>query len=395
MDKVVLIGNHPNDGRESMDRYVNLLQQGLKESGIETEILKPRPLLTRLCHQGNATEKWFAYFDKFVVFPRMLKRRLKQLKKSGKHCIVHICDQADAVYVTYLHDCPHVVTCHDLIAIRSALGEFPAYPTSKTGKIYQKWILNGLRRASAVVCVSEATRAEFFRVVGTANGQNVSVVKNALNYPYRPMPDEEARPLIKNVFRRNGMERPENYLFHVGGNQWYKNRMGLIRIYKALTQNFEPPALVLAGQPPSRELQDLIQSENLQSRVFTVGKVSNEELNALYSQAETLVFPSLIEGFGWPVIEAQACGCPVITSDIEVLREIAGEGVCYIKVSDAPNTAVAIQTFLTLLKDQREAQIEKGFQNAAMYSVPRLVDEYLSLYRSLPALCGKKSNEAL
>jgi glycosyltransferase involved in cell wall biosynthesis len=326
--------------------------------------------------------KWFAYFDKFVVFPRILKRRLKQLSSSGTRFVVHICDQADAVYVPSLVNYPHVVTCHDLIAIRSALDEFPEYPTRATGKIYQRWILSGLRQASAVVCDSEATRADFLRVTG-ANGQNVSVVKIALNYPYRPMASEAARPLIDSVFHRCGMERPDNYLFHISGNQWYKNRPGLVRIYQALIGISEPPPLVLAGQPPSPELQALIQSENLQSHVFAVGKVSNEELNALYSQAEALVFPSLYEGFGWPVIEAQACRCPVIVSDIEVLKEIAGDGACYIPLSDIPTAAVAIRAFLALPQTEKTAQVNKGFQNAATYSVSRMLDEYLNVYRSI------------
>ena len=382
MSRIILIGNHPNDGHESMNRYVNMLQQGLTERGVRAEIIQPKRSLAGLCHQGSGLAKWLAYFDKFVLFPRVLKRRLKQLSRSGTRFVVHICDQADAVYVPSISKFPHVVTCHDLIAIRSALDEFPEYPTRATGKIYQKWILNGLRQASAVVCDSEATRTDFLRVAG-ANEQNVSVVKIALNYPYRPMSSEEARPLINSVFHRCGIKRPDNYLFHISGNQWYKNRPGLIRIYQALTRISEPPPLVLAGQPPSPELQALIQSENLQNRVFAIGKVSNEELNALYSQAEALVFPSLVEGFGWPVIEAQACGCPVIASDIEVLKEIAGDGACYIPLSDIPTAAVAIRTFLALPKTEKTAQNKLGFQNAATFSVSRMLNEYLNVYRGL------------
>jgi glycosyltransferase involved in cell wall biosynthesis len=382
MDKVILIGNHPNDGRESMDRFVNLLWQALKERGIEVEVIKPKRFMAKLANQGTGLGKWLAYIDKFVVFPRRLRRRLEQLSRSGTRFVVHICDQADAVYVPSISKFPHVITCHDLIAIRSALDEFPEYPTRATGKIYQKWTLNGLRQASAVVCDTEATRADFLRVAG-ANGKNVSMIKIALNYPYRPMIKEEAQPLIDNLFHRCGMERPDNYLFHVGGNQWYKNRRGLVRICKALTRIAEPPPLVLAGQPPSPELQALIQSENLQNRVFAIGKVSNEELNALYSQAEALVFPSLIEGFGWPVIEAQACGCPVIASDIEVLKEVAGDGACYITVADIPTAAVAIRAFLALPQAGKTAQVNKGFQNAATFSVSRMLDEYLNVYRSI------------
>jgi len=388
MDKVILIGNHPRDGSESMDRYTRLLWQGLKEKGIAAEILKPKSFFGNLCDPKGGVSKWLRYIDKFVVFPRMLRRRLKQLKRSEERFVVHICDQGDAVYVPWISDVAHVVTCHDMIAIRSALGEFPERPTGGTGRIYQKWILNGLRRASSIVCVSEATRVDFSRIAGTA-GQHVSVIKNPLNYPFKPMSASEAAPLLEAVFRRTGRKCPEKYLFHVGANFWYKNRLGLIRIYKALSELCKPPPLVLAGEQPSPELEALIQSENLQGEVLAVGKVSGEELNALYSRSEGLVFPSLMEGFGWPVVEAQACGCAVIASDIAVIKEIAGEGACLIDVSNVANTAGAIRAFLALPQPEKMEQINKGFRNAATYSGPRFLDEYVETYRTL---CQQSKN---
>jgi glycosyltransferase involved in cell wall biosynthesis len=163
----------------------------------------------------------------------------------------------------------------------------------------------------------------------------------------------------------------------------------LIRIYKALSEICKPPQLVLAGEQPSPELEALIQSENLQDQVFAVGKVSGEELNALYSQSEALVFPSLMEGFGWPVVEAQACGCPVIASDIAVIKEIAGEGACFIDVSNVANSAGAIGAFLALPQLEKLAQINKGIRNAATYSCPRFMDEYVETYRTL---CQQSKN---
>jgi glycosyltransferase involved in cell wall biosynthesis len=379
MQKVILIGNHPNDGHESMDRYMQLLWRGLNERGIDAEIVRPKCFLGRLSRPERSWAKWTAYFDKFIVFPPRLRRRLKELKSSGLQFVVHICDQADAIYVSSINNVPHLVTCHDLIAIRAALGEFPECRVKASGKIYQSWIWNSLRQANSVICVSDATRSDFLKQSGT-NGENVSVIKNALNYPYKPMSSEAAAPLIEAAFRRSGMQRPNAYLFHIGGNQWYKNRIGLVRIYKALTGISKPPPLVLAGQEPSRELRAVIRAENLENHVFALGRVSNEELNALYSQTDALVFPSFIEGFGWPVIEAQACGCPVIASDIEILKEIAGDGACYVSLSDIPTAAVVIRGFLALSAMEKKAQIAKGCQNAARYSVSRLLEEYLEVY---------------
>jgi glycosyltransferase involved in cell wall biosynthesis len=379
LDNILLIGNHPGDGNESMDRYTNLLLRGLKESGIKAELITPPSILGKLCGRERRGSKWLRYFDKFVMFPGILRRRINQLKSADGRLIVHICDHAEAMYVSHISGLPHLVTCHDLTAVRSALGEMPEFLTRPTGKIYQKWILNSLRKASAVVCVSDATRADCLRLFSNKE-QKVFVVKNCLNYPYRPMSKAIAAPLVEDALHRSGATRPENYLFHIGNNEWYKNRIGLIRIYKELTEISKPPPLILAGQELTTQLRQLIQSENLPQHVLAIGKVSNEELNALYAQADALIFPSRMEGFGWPVIEAQACGCPVIASDIDVIHEVAGDGACFIRASDISASAMAIRTFLALPRPEKTALIDKGFQNSAKYLPRKLLEEYIDVY---------------
>lgn len=382
MSRIILVANHPNDRRESMDRYVELLSRELMAQNFIVEVLRPDQSFVWLAKRHAGLGKWMAYADKFFRFPRYLRRYVSKLLKSGDSFVVHICDQGDAVYVPAVQNVPHVVTCHDLIAIRSALGELPQQRTRITGRIYQRFILAGLRRATNVICVSDTTRFDFERVV-EAGQRKVIVIKNPLNHPYHPMSQDQAIPLLDAVFHRFGRSRPGCYLFHVGGNQWYKNRVGLIRIYHALCSMGQIPFLVLAGQPLSNEVLSLISELQLVGKVLYVGKVSNEELNAFYSQAEALVFPSLIEGFGWPVIEGQAVGCPVIASDIPIFREIGGDSVCFINPDDSGKAAGTIYSWLQSIKSdgKRTDLIKRGCENVANYSIERVMPGYLQAYR--------------
>ena len=94
--------------------------------------------------------------------------------------------------------------------------------------------------------------------------------------------------------------------FHIGGTQWYKNRLGLIELYAALKRSKpDTPPLLIAGKPHRARVRATIAEQNLEASVLHIGHISNQELNALYSSAEAFLFPSLAEGFGWPIIEAR------------------------------------------------------------------------------------------
>src|SRR5207249_4046572 len=98
-----------------------------------------------LCPANQGLGKWLGYLDKFFVFPQELTKQLHSL--NGTPAVVHICDHSNAFYTKFLAHIPHVVTCNDLLAIRSARGEFPENRTRWTGRQLQKIIIKGLNRA--------------------------------------------------------------------------------------------------------------------------------------------------------------------------------------------------------------------------------------------------------
>jgi glycosyltransferase involved in cell wall biosynthesis len=368
--KILLIGNYLHNKQQSMQRFAELMRDLLVGAGNDAWLVQPPAILGKVLPAAEGIGKWLGYIDRFVLFRDRLR------KEAAKADVVLICDQANAVYVPMLHGKPHLVTCHDMLAIRSALGDIPGHQTGWSGRFYQRWILSGLRHAQQVVCVSEQTRHELLAVGGLPLART-SVVPNALNYPYRPMPFGEARSRLRAL----RAEESWRYFLHVGGNQWYKNRPGVVHIFGALASlpQFAGHHLILAGKPWPRELRATVEQYKLTARVHEWIDVSNEELRALYSGAEALIFPSLQEGFGWPIAEAQACGCPVFTSNRPPMTEVGGSAAVYI---DPGCPLEAAQVIAERISDS-DGLARRGLENAKRFAAEAMSTGYLDVLYKL------------
>src|SRR6266480_1090008 len=130
---VLLIGNYPPDRQQSMRRFGTMMLQGLNNSGIAAKLTAPRERFGKFRGAGSFVAKWLGYIDKFVLFPRQLQAALAKEKPS----VVHICDHSNAMYEGWIEHVPVVVTCHDLLAVRGALGEETNCPASAQLSISQ------------------------------------------------------------------------------------------------------------------------------------------------------------------------------------------------------------------------------------------------------------------
>lgn len=383
--RVLLVGNYVRDGQESMQRFAAAMLAGLQESGIGAELLLPPVWLGRAGSSSAAgLGKWLSYLDKFGLFPILLRRVLNTMRHRhpGDEIVVHVCDHSNAIYTRYLQKVPHLVTCHDLLAVRSARGEFPQNPTRWSGRLLQELILSGIRRSPQIVCDSEATRKDVLRLTGLP-AHRISMIPVALNYPYSPMPPAEARRRVVELGARAGVvELGDSFLLHVGGNQWYKNRPAVIRIHAELSATRQnAPWLVLVGRGVTAEMESALHHHPARQRVVFIEGCSNEDLRALYSVADALLFPSLAEGFGWPLVEAQACGCPVVCSSIAPLPEVAGDAALYCNVQDEAAFARQITTLLSQ-PDLRETLVQRGFANVKRFQLPQMIAAYVRTYRA-------------
>jgi glycosyltransferase involved in cell wall biosynthesis len=196
-----------------------------------------------------------------------------------------------------------------------------------------------------------------------------------LNYCYRRLEANLVEARLESVGLRG---RP--YILHVGSNLRRKNRDGVLRIF-ARTLNHFGGLLVFAGEGLNEAGWALAHSLGVSDRVVEVSKPEGPLLEALYNGATALVFPSRFEGFGWPIIEAQACGCPVVCSDAEPLPEIAGQGGIVCPLDDEATFAAAI---LRLADPAvREEWVHRGFANASKFTTARMIEGYIRAYETV------------
>jgi glycosyltransferase involved in cell wall biosynthesis len=372
--KILLVGNYLIDRQESMQRFTQMLAEGLPHLGHEVKVIRPEPAwikLTPAFMPGLA--KWLGYLDKFLAFPIALKTAIAWAD------VVHICDHSNAFYTRHLQRLPHLVTCHDLAAVRGALGEDTDCPVSMTGKILQRWILAGLQQANLVVCDSTHTKQDLERLAGGDMAQRSQLLLLGLNHTYQQIPAAAIAQRLQ-VFGQLDLNRP--YLLNVGSSLLRKNREGILKILKLVSAELPQLQMVFAGSPLTVEQVALAQELGVSDRIVQIIKPDNSQLEALYNQAFALIFPSRFEGFGWPVIEAQACGCPVLCSDRTSLPEVAGDGAI---LKDADDIAGFAQAAIELFNhaSKRDHLINAGFANIKRFDPQIMIQKYAAIYAEL------------
>ena len=368
-----------------MARSAELIETGLRSRGINVEVLRPAPLFGLLA-KGNA-RKWLSYLDKYILFPFQLMIRARRCR------LVHIIDHSNAVYAFWLSRIRTIVTCNDLLAVRSALGETPEHRTGLTGRLLQKWILAGLRRADHIVCISDATKLDVLRLANTCKAK-VSRIYLGLDAVFEaelkqrlrePLTDpsghvrsqRSSRPTEPGRTMANDFAGPSHlYIVHVGGDTWYKNRDGVLSIYREVRRRLgeSAPNLVMVGPPLNTDEQGVQFFQN----------VPDSKLVELYRNAELLLFPSFYEGFGWPVIEANACGCRAIVSSAPSLVEAGGSAATLIV--DPRDIQAGADRVIDVLRQQsaaKERAVQAGYRNVSRFSRQAMITEYIRLYDSI------------
>jgi glycosyltransferase involved in cell wall biosynthesis len=385
---VLLIANYRLDGQYSMARVADLLETGLRSSGTEVQAARPAPFFGRFAKGHPGMAKWLAYIDKYVLFPFSL------IYRARRYALIHIVDHSNAVYLFWLRSAKIVVTCNDLLAVRSALGEIPEHRTGFTGRLLQKWILAGLRRADHIVCISEATKLDVLRLTGKPETKVSTIYlglhpafeaelqgrlrKKAAGAVEGPCDERElaSRKNASASAKAPSQGPPAPYLLHVGGNTWYKNRPGVLRIYLEIRRRLGSlaPNLIMVGPALGPEIPG----------VQFLQEVTDPMLTDLYRNAALLLFPSLYEGFGWPVVEANACGCPAVVSEIAPLIEAGGNAPALISdPRDIHNAADRVIEVLSGDSLTRQRRREAGYENAGRFSRQQMITQYLELYASI------------
>lgn len=383
---IVLFSHPAFMSSQSMPRFARMLQEAYLALGHRVQVWSPQARVYNWVPRGRLT-KWAGYVDQYLIFPLWVR---KQIKQQPADTLYVFCDQALGPWVPLVKDRPHVVHVHDLLALRSALGDVPENPTSPTGRIYQRYIRHGFQQARHFISISKKTRDDLHHF-GKIKPVTSEVVYNGLNYPFAPMPTDDALQ----VLTRAGLPASAaGMLLHVSGGQWYKNLPGVIQLY-AQYAKAEPNPLPLwcISPTPSPAVQKILNDLPAQAKVLFFQGLDNQALVAAYSLARVFMVPSLAEGFGWPIIEAQACGCPVMTTNAAPMNEIGGPAVHYLpllhKEDDVHAWATAgantLKNLLNLTPSQRQQLTAQGQNHAAQFSADGAITSYLNIYQQVLA----------
>jgi glycosyltransferase involved in cell wall biosynthesis len=224
-----------------------------------------------------------------------------------------------------------------------------------------------------VVTVSQNTRTELLRFCPFIPGERVIPVHNGLEERWKRITSPELLDRYRILHKLKG----KRAVLHVGSDVFYKNKAGVVRAFAQLNR---PDLLLVLVGDLTRETEVLIDALGIRESVRQLNNLNDEDLVILYNLADVLVFRSISEGFGWPPLEAMACGCPVVASNAGSLPEICGDACIYVRATDVDQIAEAIERVLAG-NDLRESLIRRGQLQAAKFSWKSTAAEFLDLFK--------------
>jgi len=251
--------------------------------------------------------------NRLVDYPRHVGRL------ASAYDVFHIVDHSYSQLVYRLPPGRSVVTCHDLDTFRSVIAPMEE-PRSPLFKAMTRHILEGLRRAACVTCDTAAVRDEIL-ARDIAPSDRVVVAPIGVGAEFRPGPDAGADRELAALL---GSPPGAVDMLHVGSNAPRKRIDRVLQLTADLLRQDERVRLVRVGGPFTSEQERMARDFGLTDRVSILPPLDDRHLASLYRRAALVILPSDREGFGLPVVEALACGAPVLVSDLPVLREVGG-----------------------------------------------------------------------
>ncbi len=382
LPRVAIVSDFLEEKWPSMDLVAEMLYAHLHRdhaNSFSTTQLCP-PMRRRFTRLGQSSRHFFnadRVLNRFWDYRRWLQERKDEFD------LFHIVDHSYAHLVNQLPHERTVVTCHDLDAFRCLIDPLN-YPRPKFYRMMSERILDGLRLAARVTCDSVATRDELlaYRLLPP---ERLRVVHNGVSPEYSPQPDVVADA---EALRLLGTLQPEDAvtILHVGSTIPRKRIDILLRVVAKLRGEFPQLRLVRVGgalTPQQRKLADTLGVGGLITEMPFLDK---NVLAAVYRRATLVLQPSEAEGFGLPVIEALACGTPVVASDLSVLREVGGQAATYCPVADVMVWSESVSALLRerLRHPERWSERrDRGIMQAAKFSWTEYARSMVEFYREL------------
>jgi glycosyltransferase involved in cell wall biosynthesis len=265
---------------------------------------------------------------------------------------------------------PYVVTIHDLIINHFSTGEAStlAYPLYVGKRVSYKFIIKqAAKRARRIIVPSSATKEEIVDHL-RISAKKINIIPEASD---KNLKIQTLSPKTQKLGK---------YFLYVGNAYPHKNLNSLIYAFNKITKEYRDLKLVLVGYKDF--FYQRLEKENLSDKVIFYGKANDRELANLYSNAVALVMPSLMEGFGLPVLEAMSLKCLVVCSDIPSFKEIASNSAIYFRPEDANDIKETMKSVYINNEKYKKEKLEAAFKRAQKYSWKKAAEETLNAYES-------------
>ena len=270
-----------------------------------------------------------------------------------------------------------VVTVHDLSFVR-----VPDAASARLRAYLNAVVPRSVRRATHVLADSQATKDDICDLYGLQDA-DVTVLLSGIDARYKLVSNNNVLMTTRNKY--NISDKP--YIFSIGTVQPRKNYSRLIRALKIIREGGLDVQLVIAGGKGwlEGEMYKTLDETKMHEHVNLIGFVDDEDIPALYSDAECVAYVSLYEGFGFPVLEGMACGTPVVTSNVSSMPEVAGDVAIMVDPYDVEAIADAIETVLTD-SALREEMIQQGYKHASHFTWEKSARQLHSIYAQVLAM---------
>ena len=296
-----------------------------------------------------------------------LPRAVSKMKPDLLHCTANTAPLNCPV--------PLVLTLHDIIFLQDISFKGTAY--QNYGNIYRKYVVpHAVRKAKKIITVSEHEKGVIMKACGVEE-ERIAVIHNAAAENFRAIDDGQEKALY-----REKHSLPEKFMLHLGNTAPKKNTDRMIRAYAEYCDNASDPLpIVILDYPVTLAMNVLkeIGREKLRGRFHFPGYVPVGEMPLMYNCCSLFVYPSLQESFGLPVLEAMACGVPVVAASIGALKEVAGDAAVYADPENVSAMAASIGTVLTSTA-QKEECVRKGFLRAKLFNWKSSAEKLLKVY---------------
>lgn len=360
--RVGIVCDLEEEGWHSMDLVADMLLDALPSvSGGQIVATRLRPPMVRrwtrlpVIGSSNRAHLGDRLTGRLWDYPRWLAPRRRDFD------IFHIVDHSYAHLVRALPADRTIVTCNDTDAFEAARSRSAS--RLDPSRLLAAHVLDGISRAFHVACISEATRQDLIST-GRVDPSRTSVVYLGAHPSCTPEPDAAADGEIERLLAARGTSATRGFeLLHVSSTIPRKRIDVLLQVFRKFRSVHPDARLVRVGGALTPEQQAIAERLNIHDAIVPVPFLERRQLAALYRRASVVLLPSDREGFGLPVVEAMACGTPVVASDIPALREVGGAAAIYAPPGDVTRW---VETLVQFRRDQADSAIRARRREACI-----------------------------